>query len=67
MKTNHALILAVSIFFTGLIASTAQQTSPNSLPGCIYVAAGITLSNLQTTLLRCDINGHLKVNTSTTP
>ena len=67
MTNLQALFIALGIAFTGIVAVTAQQTTPNSLPGCIYIAAGVTLSDLQQTTLRCDINGHLKVNTSATP
>lgn len=67
MTNWQAFIVASGIAFTGIVAVTAQQTSPNSLPGCIYIAAGMTLTNLQQAVLQCDINGHLKVNTSATP
>lgn len=60
--------------FAGVIAlaltvlpTISQQTTPTSLPGCIYISAGTTLTNLQTIPLQCDINGHLKVNTAAAP
>ena len=67
MTNKQALMIAVSIAFTGIVAATAQQTIPSSLPGCVFIAAGITLTNLQSTTLMCDINGHLKVNTTAGP
>jgi len=44
--------------------ATAQQTSPNVIPGCIYNSSPPTLTNGQSTVLQCDVNGKLKVTTS---
>lgn len=37
----------------------AQQTTPDSLPGCIYNATPPTLSDRQTVPWQCDVNGKL--------
>lgn len=42
----------------------AQQTAPNVIPGCIYNATPPTLTDRQSTVLQCDVNGKLKVTTS---
>lgn len=64
MKTHHAIIIALGIAFTGIVVATAQQTSPNAINGCQYIAAGVTLTNLQRSVFLCDINGRLKVTTT---
>ena len=64
MTNKQALIIAVSIALTGIVAATAQQTQPSTVTGCQFIAAGITLTNLQTGPLLCDINGRLKVTTT---
>jgi hypothetical protein len=64
MKTHHAIIIALGIAFAGIVSVTAQQRSPNAINGCQYIAAGITLSDLQTLPFRCDINGRLMVTTT---
>ena len=50
-----------------VLPTTSQQTAPAAVNGCIYISGGTTLTNLQTIPFQCDINGHLKVNTSATP
>ncbi len=64
MTNKQAFIIAASIALTGIVAATAQQTAPDSRPGCQFIAAGITLTNLQESRLLCDINGRLKVTTT---
>lgn len=63
-------VLAASAF-AGVIALAAtvlpvvsQQTSPAAVNGCIFISGGITLTNLQSTVFLCDVNGRLKVTTT---
>lgn len=42
----------------------SQQTGPAQVNGCIYIASGVTLTNLQSTVFLCDANGRLKVTTT---
>ena len=44
--------------------ATAQQSAPSSLPGCVYNSNTITLTDNQSIVLQCDVNGRLKVTTS---
>ncbi len=64
MSNLQVFMIAASIVVSGIVISTAQQTAPDSRPGCQFIAAGITLTNLQETRLLCDINGRLKVTTT---
>jgi len=64
MTNRQALIIAASIAFTGIVAATAQQTAPDSRPGCVFISGALTLTNLQETRLMCDINGRLRVTTT---
>lgn len=61
-----ALAGVIALALTVLPATT-QQSTPAAVNGCIFISGGVTLSNLQTTPFICDINGHLKVNTSASP
>lgn len=58
------LILTLSAAATLLIGAAtlvlSQQTSPNELPGCIYNATPPTLSDKQSIVIQCDINGKIK-------
>jgi hypothetical protein len=63
-------ILAASAF-AGVVAlaltslpTSSQQTGPAAVNGCIYISGGVTLTNLQSTVFLCDINGRLKVTTT---
>jgi hypothetical protein len=51
-----ALILLLTVF---LPVAQAQQTSPDSMPGCIYNATPPTLTDRQVVPWQCDINGKL--------
>lgn len=63
MKTWHVLAVACGIAVAG-IAIGQTQTAPGLVTGCQYLASAITLTNLQTSPLLCDINGRLKVTTT---
>lgn len=63
MKTWHVIIVACGIAVAG-IGIGQTQTAPSTVTGCQYIAAGVTLTNLQTSPLLCDINGRLKVTTT---
>lgn len=59
------------VALAGVIAMAAtimpvvsQQTGPAQINGCVYLSAGITLTNLQSSTFLCDINGRLKVTTT---
>jgi hypothetical protein len=45
-------------------AIAASSRGPDSLPGCIYNATPPTLTDGQSAVLQCDVNGKLKVNTT---
>lgn len=64
MSNLQALMIAVGLALSGVVLATAQQTSPNAINGCQYIAAGVTLTNLQRSAFLCDINGRLRVTTS---
>ncbi len=63
MTNKQALMIAASIALAGIVHATAQ-TAPSTVTGCQYIAAGVTLANLQTSPLLCDVNGRLKVTTT---
>ena len=57
--------------FAGMIALAAtvipvisQQTAPAAINGCVYISGGVTLTNQQSTVFLCDLNGRLKVTTT---
>lgn len=63
-------LLAASAF-AGVVALavtvlpvSSQQTGPAAVNGCIFISGGITLSNLQSTVFTCDVNGRLRVTTT---
>ncbi len=64
MKTHHAVIIACGLAFAGIVGAVAQKTTPDAITGCQYIAAGVTLTNLQSYPFLCDINGRLKVTTT---
>lgn len=39
----------------------SQQTAPSELPGCEYNAVPPVLSNGQTAVLQCNLNGYLQL------
>jgi len=53
---------AVLFFFLSLVCAQAQQQGPDSLPGCIFNSAPVTLSNGQRTTIQCDNKGNLLIN-----
>lgn len=58
------LIAACALATIYVATAYTQQKGPAAVNGCIYIAAGITLTNLQSTVFLCDINGRLKVTTT---
>jgi len=47
-----------------MMPTRSQQTGPAAVNGCIYISGGVTLTNLQSTVFLCDVNGRLKVTTT---
>jgi hypothetical protein len=57
--------MALGALVSSLIGyAVAQPTTPAIVPGCVYNATPPTLTDRQTSVLQCDINGKLKVTTS---
>ena len=56
-------LVVVALGFT-VLPIKSQQTGPAAVNGCIYISGGVTLTNLQSTVFLCDINGRLKVTTT---
>ena len=65
MLIGAAIMCGLSMFTVyAVVPLVAQQSTPNSINGCIFISGGITLTNLQSTPFMCVQNGHLKVNTT---
>ena len=58
MRRLFYILLALLGF--GALA-LAAQTTPNSMPGCVYNASGITLANGQSSVIQCDSSGKIMV------
>lgn len=45
----------------GVTVAIAQQSSPAAVNGCVYNATPPTLTDKQSTVFQCDVNGKLLV------
>lgn len=64
MKKIHKIGLGlVGAAILGALGTYAlgQQSSPTDLPGCVYNSGGVTLSDKQSVVIQCDVNGKILV------
>jgi len=46
------------------VGTALAQRNPTDFPGCVYHSSPPTLTDGQMSVLQCDVNGKLKVNTT---
>jgi hypothetical protein len=64
MTNLQAVIIALGLTLGGVALVTAQQVGPASINGCVYYATPPTLTNGQSYVFTCDVNGKLRTTTT---
>jgi len=62
-KMERWAIIAAFLILSAAVVR-AQQTGPAQVNGCVYYATPPTLTNGQSYVFTCDVNGKLRVTTS---
>lgn len=58
------LWIALGALIAAAVGTAVAQRVPSDFPGCVYNATPPTLTDKQSSVLQCDVNGKLKVNTT---
>lgn len=64
MTNLQAVIIALGFTLGGVALVTAQQIGPSNVNGCVYLATPPTLTDRQSYVFTCDVNGKLRVTTT---
>lgn len=53
--------LTIVLVLMSMMLARAQPTAPAAVNGCIYLSGTVTLSDKQSNVFICDVNGRLLV------